>query len=122
MSFFFVHLFFQNILLYRYRIIIWIPLGSSSAVGPLTAAAGRLFSLRFLLRYGLTPSSLKEPATVGGGTNQGPNGIATRASQSSQVKSSIVVGLRDRVAIIRTLLFSSPQPYTGSGDLIEVGR
>ena len=30
--------------------------------------------------------------------------------KSSQVKSSQVVGLRDRVAIIRTLIFSSPHP------------
>ena len=36
-----------------------------------------------------------------------------------QVKSSQVVGLRDRVAIIRALLhaISSPQPYAGYGDL-----
>ena len=42
----------------------------------------------------------------------------------SQVKSSTVVGLRDRVAIIRALLhaISSPQPYAGYGDLIGVGR
>ena len=42
--------------------------------------------------------------------------------QSSQVK---VVGLRDRVAIIRTLIFSSPYyPYAGSGEvwLRFVGR
>ena len=40
------------------------------------------------------------------------------------VKSSQVVGLRDRVAIIRALLHatSSPQPYAGYGDLIGVGR
>ena len=36
------------------------------------------------------------------------------------VKSSQVVGLRDRVAIIRTLIFSSPRPYAGSGS--EWGR
>ena len=34
-----------------------------------------------------------------------------------QVKSSQVVGLRDRVAIIRTLIFSSPHPYAGSGEV-----
>ena len=43
-----------------------------------------------------------------------------------QVKSSQqhVVGLRDRVTIIRALLhaISSPQPYAGYGDLIGVGR
>ena len=42
-----------------------------------------------------------------------------------QVKSSQVVGLRDRVAIIRALLhtISSPQPYAGYGNLlIGVGR
>ena len=32
--------------------------------------------------------------------------------KSSQVPST-VVGLRDRVAIIRTLIFSSPHPYAG---------
>ena len=32
------------------------------------------------------------------------------------VKSSQVVGLHDRVAIIRTLIFSSPHPYAGSGE------
>ena len=39
------------------------------------------------------------------------------------VKSSQVVGLRDRVAIIRALLLhaiSSPQPYAGNGDLSGV--
>ena len=37
---------------------------------------------------------------------------------------SQVVGLRDRVAIIRALLhsISSPQPYAGYGDLIGVGH
>ena len=41
-----------------------------------------------------------------------------------RVKSIQVVGLRDRVAIIRALLhtISSPQPYAGYGDLIGVGR
>ena len=36
------------------------------------------------------------------------------------VKSSQVMGLRDRVAIIRALLqtISSPHPYAGYGDLI----
>ena len=33
--------------------------------------------------------------------------------KSSQVNSSQVVGLRDRVAIVRTLIFSSPPPYPG---------
>ena len=37
-------------------------------------------------------------------------------------KSSQVVGLRDRMAIIRTQIFSSAQPYAGSGELIGVGR
>ena len=36
---------------------------------------------------------------------------------SSQVKSSQVVGLRTRVASIRTLIFSSPHPYAGSGEV-----
>ena len=36
---------------------------------------------------------------------------------SGCVKSSQVVGLRDRVAIIRTLIFSSPHPYAGSGEV-----
>jgi hypothetical protein len=40
------------------------------------------------------------------------------------VKSSQVVGLRDRVAIIRALLhaISSPPPYAGYGALNGVGR
>ena len=43
----------------------------------------------------------------------------------STIKStSQVVGLRDRVAIIRAMLhaISSTQPYAGYGDLIGVGR
>ena len=35
----------------------------------------------------------------------------------SSVKSSQVVGLRTRVASIRTLIFSSPHPYAGSGEV-----
>ena len=47
-----------------------------------------------------------------------------RALLHVMVKSSQVVGLRDRVAIIRALLhaFSSPHPYAGYGDLNGVGR
>ena len=43
--------------------------------------------------------------------------------RSVRVKSSQVVGLRDRVAIIRALLhaISSPHPYAGYGDLSGVG-
>ena len=37
------------------------------------------------------------------------------------VKSSQAVGLRDRVAIIQTLIFSSPHPYAGSGE-VSVGK
>ena len=33
------------------------------------------------------------------------------------IKSSQVVGLRTRVASIRTLIFSSPHPYAGSGEV-----
>ena len=46
------------------------------------------------------------------------------ADDACQVKSSQVVGLRDRVAIIRALLhaISSPHPYAGYGDLNGVGR
>ena len=36
------------------------------------------------------------------------------------VKSSQVVGLRTRVASIRTLTFSSPHPYAGSGEVWTV--
>ena len=36
------------------------------------------------------------------------------------VKSSQVVGLRDRVAIIRTLIFSSPHPYVVSTAFLQV--
>ena len=45
-------------------------------------------------------------------------------SDHSVVKSSQVVGLRDRVAIIRALLhaISFPHPYAGYGDLNGVGR
>ena len=45
-------------------------------------------------------------------------------SNQNIVKSSQVVGLRDRVAIIRALLhaISSPHPYAGYGDLNGVGR
>ena len=44
--------------------------------------------------------------------------------KSSQVKSSTIVGLRDRVAIIRALLHAipSPHPHPGYGDLSGVGR
>ena len=44
--------------------------------------------------------------------------------RKKNVKSSQVVGLRDRVAIIRALLhaISYPQPYAGYGDLSGVGR
>ena len=42
---------------------------------------------------------------------------AHRLPTTSNVKSSQVVGLRDRVAIIRTLIFSSPHPYAGSGEV-----
>ena len=46
------------------------------------------------------------------------------AGQRIVVKSNQVVGLRDRVAIIRALLhaISSPQPYAGYGELSGVGR
>ena len=42
------------------------------------------------------------------------NGSRGNAYTLDGVKSSQVVGLRDRVAIIRTLIFSSPHPYAGS--------
>ena len=41
----------------------------------------------------------------------------TNISSIDIVKSSQVVGLRTRVAIIRTLIFSSPHPYAGSGEV-----
>jgi len=44
-----------------------------------------------------------------------PPGVATAVELS--VKSSQVVGLRTRVASIRTLIFSSPHPYAGSGEV-----
>ena len=55
---------------------------------------------------------------------QGPDDPATLELQREQVKSSQVVGLRDRVAIIRALLQtnSSRHPYAGYGDLNGVGR
>ena len=43
--------------------------------------------------------------------------LGTVQAGYSQVKSSQVVGLRDRVAIIRTLIFSSPHPHAGSGEV-----
>ena len=54
-------------------------------------------------------------------TKTSSGGLRDRVAMSSQVP---VVGLRDRVAIIRALLhaISSPQPYAGYGDLIGVGR
>ena len=40
--------------------------------------------------------------------------VVVKSSQvKSTVKSSQVVGLRTRVASIRTLIFSSPHPYAG---------
>ena len=41
----------------------------------------------------------------------------SRGEHVYQVKSSQVVGLRDRVVIIRTLIFPSPHPYAGSGEV-----
>ena len=52
------------------------------------------------------------------GTSVGGKFLGTGASCIvTRVKSSQVVGLRDCVAIIRTLIFSSPHPYAGSGEV-----
>ena len=41
---------------------------------------------------------------------------------SCQVKYSMALGLRDRVAIIPASSFSSSHPYASYGDLIGLGR
>ena len=48
-------------------------------------------------------------------------GIVAGQIKSSQVPVGTLVGLRDRVAIIRTLNFSSPHPYAGSGEVCSAG-
>ena len=72
-------------------------------------------ALRGQLRYSVTVADRVAEVRYSYGLNPSSPPMVKSSSQ-------VVVGLRDRVAIIRTLIFSSPHPYAGSGDLIEAGR
>ena len=48
--------------------------------------------------------------------------LRLRLRRLNNVKSIQLVMLRNRVAIIPALSFSSPHPYAGYGDLVGVGR
>ena len=83
-----------------------------------------LFQIFLLLFFFLFhPGAPPLPEKVWYGQPAYPHCVAT--PRCILVKSSQVVGLRDRVAIIRALLhhaISFPQPYAGYGDLSGVGR
>ena len=82
--------------------------------------SGQTYTILYLYKY-LFKGATKVTVTFGQGGG-GPPPLLTSAR--NPVKSSQVLGLRDRVAIIRALLhaISSPHPYAGYGDLNGVGR